>query len=122
MRSSLALLRALMASLADCLRGTGAKGLKLVAADRPVESPISKGERLGSPAFSGDMVEISSLGPKSKPKLKLVSKEVLASFGVTAGAGVSSVAKPKSKLVSSARDSGSKDAAAASRSASESSV
>ncbi len=32
-----------------------------------------------SVAFSGAMVEISSLGPKSKPKLKLVSKEVSAS-------------------------------------------
>jgi len=29
-------------------------------------------------AFSGAMVDISSLGPKSKPKLKLVSNEVSA--------------------------------------------
>ena len=99
-----------MTSLADCLRGIGAKGLKLA------ESTGAS----AAVAFSGARVEISSLGPKSKPKLKLVSKAVLASFSATEGAGVDSVAKPKSKLVSSARVSGSKEAAAASRSASES--
>ena len=39
-------------------------------------------------AFSGAMVEISSLGPKSKPKLKLVSKSLFASFAKTAADGL----------------------------------
>ena len=41
---------------------------------------------VGVAGFSGAMVEISSVGPKSKPKLKLVSKEV--SGSVAAGSSV----------------------------------
>ena len=88
--------RSRMASMADCLRGMGAKGLSGFS----VACPDRTGRSSVASAFSGAMVEISSLGPKSKPKLKLVSKAVLASLGVTV-ARVSSVAKPKSKSVSS---------------------
>ncbi len=66
--------RARVASLADCLREMGAKGLK---ADGVGDW------RLRSVAFSGAMVVISSVGPKSKSKLKLVSKAVLASLAAT---------------------------------------
>src|ERR1035441_5832207 len=51
--------------LAELLRATGAKGLN------SVEAMAGAVE-----AFSGAMVESSSVGPKSKPKLKLVSKAV----------------------------------------------
>ena len=88
MRSSRARFFSRILSEADCLSGTGAKGLKLVSVE-------------GADAFSGAMVEISSLGPKSKPKLKLVSKSLLPSFASVGGGAASSSSVANSNEVSS---------------------
>ena len=81
--------------LAERLRTTGAKGLK--SAPMAWAASVSR-------AFSGAMVEISSVGPKSKPKLKLVSKEVSGS-----------VAADSSVTDSVANSSGLKSASASAR-------
>ncbi len=70
------------------LEGDGGEGIDADGGDS--RQPRSQKQDLGHPelvAFSGATVEISSVGPKSKSKLKLVSKVVLASLAAMVRGG-----------------------------------